>query len=215
MAFHYSSFCTPMTPALPSPTTLLSCTLHARLLFLPSGLPSRAALKQFRPTLVLMTCFNIFWSLRAWYPRRIQTVASNLFPPAASFFGAFALPHKSQHSKNSPLCTLKLRYAHFPFMDIFLALSTLTHLQHFFRPDHSGALAPTAAEIDCIVMQYACSLSRLDMNGCLRSSLKLPSYILKASPHAQVPQNCAAVCRAIGVHFNPAFPARATISRSS
>jgi hypothetical protein len=215
MAFHYSSFCTPMTPASPSPTTLLSCTPHARLLFLPSAHSSRAALKLFRPILAPMTYFNIFWSLRAWYPRRIQTVASNRFPPAASFFGAFALPRKSHHSKNSPLCTLKLRYAQLPFMNIFSSLSKLTNLQHFFRPDHSGTLAPTAAEIDCIVMQYACSLSRLDMNGCLRLSLKLPSYILKASPHAQVPRNCAAVCHAIGVHFNPAFPARATISCTS
>ncbi len=35
-------------------------------------------------------------------------------------------------------------------------------------------------------MQYACSLSRLDMKGSLRPPLKLPAYILKASPHAQV-----------------------------
>ena len=35
-------------------------------------------------------------------------------------------------------------------------------------------------------MQHACSLSRLDLKGCLRPSLTLPSFILKASPHAQV-----------------------------
>jgi hypothetical protein len=60
------------------------------------------------------------------------------------------------------------------------------HLQQFFRPDHAGTLAPSQAEIDRIVMQHACSLSRLDMQGCLRPSLKLPAYILKASPHAEV-----------------------------